>query len=210
MTRVRLKYKFVPLFIVALVLIPVVAIVLGRKDFEPSSKEILKDEFIPSEILPVINNTKKIINPYTSQNVEIANNYYDYKADEEKQLNSIIIQNDMYIQNTGIDYTSKDQFDIVAVLEGTIVSVKEDEINGKCIEIKHDNDYITIYQGLSEVSVKKGEVVSQGQLLGKSGTDKQDQEMINHLHFEVYKNGQPIDPNGYLNSEVKSQTEKEN
>jgi len=50
--------------------------------------------------------------------------------------------------------------------------------------------------------VKKGDVVTQGQILGKSGTNELDKDLGNHLHFEVYDNGQSINPNRYLNKEV--------
>ena len=100
-------------------------------------------------------------------------------------------------------------FDVVSVLEGTITNVKEDETLGKIVEIKHSNDYISIYQSLSEVSVKKGDTVTQGQVIGKSGTNELDKELGNHLHFEFYANGQIVDPTLYLNKEISASDNKE-
>ena len=85
---------------------------------------------------------------------------------------------------------------------------KEDEAIGKTLEIKHDNGDVTVYQSLSKIEVKKGDIVNQGQLIGVSGTNELDKELGNHLHFEIYKNGQPINPDNYLNKELTS--EKEN
>ena len=79
----------------------------------------------------------------------------------------------------------EETFEVVAVLNGTVVNVKQDEILGNVVEIKHENNYITTYQSLSEVSVKKDDIITQGQIIGKSGTNKLDKDMGNHLHFEV-------------------------
>lgn len=209
MTRLKLKYQYVPLFIGLFLLIPAFTIiVLANKSLEKVDDTIYVNESIIEDTIPVINTTKKIINPYTDSSVTVGKSYYDYKADEEKQINSITVHDDTYMQNTGIDYVCDNEFDVIAVLEGTVITVKEDETVGKIIEIKHDDGNVTIYQSLSEINVKKGDVVSQGQVIGKSGTNNLDKDLGNHLHFEVYNNGQSINPENYLNTEVKN--EKEN
>ena len=53
---------------------------------------------------------------------------------------------------------------------------------------------ISVYQSLSEVSVKKDDTVTQGQIIGKSGTNTLDSNLGNHLHFEIYYQGQVMDP----------------
>ena len=122
---------------------------------------------------------------------------------KDQQL--IIYHDDTYMQNSGVDFISTNTFDIISVLDGTVSDVKEDETLGKIVEIKHNNDYISIYQSLSEVSVKKGDTVKQGQVIGKSGTNELDKEIGNHLHFEFYVNGQIVDPTLYLNKELTKQ-----
>ena len=89
-----------------------------------------------------------------------------------------------------------------AVLDGEVTNIKEDEVLGKIVEISHDNKYVSIYQSLSEINVKKGDIVSQGQILGKSGKNELDKELGNHLHFEMYVGGQTVDPLLYLNKDV--------
>ena len=107
-----------------------------------------------------------------------------------------------YIQNSGVDFIYDKTFDVVAVLDGEVTNIKEDEVLGKIVEISHDNKYVSIYQSLSEINVKKGDVVSQGQILGKSGKNELDKELGNHLHFEMYVGGQTVDPLLYLNKDV--------
>ncbi len=200
----KLKKKYLSIFIVILALIPVLAFILL------SNKSLVTEEIDPSystetvtrETLPVINTTTRIIKPYIDSNVKVGKSYYDYQGKEEDQINAIIKHDNTYIQNTGIDYISDNTFEVMAILDGTVSNVKEDEAVGKTIEIKHNNGYISIYQSLSEMNVKKGDIISQGQIIGKSGTNELDKDLGNHLHFEIYDNGQSLNPENYYNKEV--------
>ena len=174
-------------------------------------KEVVEDNYtyvsniIVDNQMPVMNETTKMIKPYTNEQVTVGKTYYDYKAESKSQENSITYYDGSYIQNSGIDYVLKDTFDVVSVLDGTVTDVKQDDILGNVVEIKHGNDYVTTYQSLSEVAVKKGDSVTQGQVIGKSGNNKLDKDMGNHLHFELYTNGQIVDPNLYIDKELKNE-----
>lgn len=210
MKKIRLRKQVVSVFLGILFIVPIVAFVLISSKGLKESKDYpqyINDSTI-EDTIPVINSSKKIINPYNDSSVSIIKNYYDYKSNEEKQLNSIIVHENTYIQNTGIDFGAESEFDVVAVLEGTVINVKEDEMTGKMIEVKNDDDYIVIYQSLSEINVKKGDIINQGQIIGKSGKNELDNEMGNHLHFEVYNNGQNMNPEVYLNTEQKIKGEE--
>ncbi len=62
---------------------------------------------------------------------------------------------------------------------------------GQLVIIKHNDTYLSAYGHNSEVLVKEGQSVSKGQVIAKMGnTDAQQVK----LHFEIRKNGQPIDP----------------
>ena len=205
----KLKSYVLPSFLTILI----VGIMVGtmfiknneNKNLEEANNLTYVSNTIIENEIPVISTTTKVINPYTDASVTIGKNYYDYKADKTAQENSIIYHDDTYMQNSGVDFVSTNIFDVISVLDGTVSDVKEDETLGKIVEIKHDNDYISIYQSLSEVSVKKGDTVKQGQIIGKSGTNELDKEIGNHLHFEFYVNGQIVDPTLYLDKELTKQ-----
>ena len=167
-----------------------------------SSNDMEVLNYVPSKVttqdLPVIKEDVKLIKPYTDTSVKIGKYYYDYKSDKEKQEKAITENDNMYMQNSGIDFISENVFDVISSLDGEIISVKDDEVLGKTVEIKHDNKYITVYQSLSEVSVKKGDLVTQGQLIGKSGKNTIDEEMGNHLHYELYIDGKIVNPEEYF------------
>ncbi len=210
MTKERLKLRYVPLTIFILVMIPIITLVVlfNASLKEKTDVDISKDNEIIESTLPVINTTIKPIVPYTDQTVKIGKTYYDYLAEEASQENAIIKHDNTYIQNTGIDYVGNNIFDVVAILDGTVEKIVEDDSTGKTIEIKHGDNSISIYGSLSEIIVKKGDTVNQGQQIGKSGTNELDKEMGNHLHFEVYNNGQNMNPEVYLNTEQKIKGEE--
>lgn len=175
-----------------------------EEDIEYVNSSIIDDK----EDREVIKEDVKMVKPYTDENVQVLKYFYDYQAEAETQEKSILYHENTYIQNSGMDFGLTDTFDVVAVLDGTVVDVREDELLGTVVEIKHDNDFISSYQSLSEVSVKKNDTIKQGQVIGKSGTNTIDQDLGNHLHFELYKSGEVVDPSKYFNQVISDTTEE--
>lgn len=175
-----------------------------EEDIEYVNSSIIDDK----EDREVIKEDVKMVKPYTNEEVQTLKYFYDYQAEAETQEKSILYHENTYIQNSGIDFGLTDTFDVVAVLDGTVVDVREDELLGTVVEIKHDNDFISSYQSLSEVSVKKNDTVKQGQVIGKSGTNTIDQDLGNHLHFELYKSGEVVDPSKYFDQVISDTTEE--
>lgn len=66
---------------------------------------------------------------------------------------------------------------------------------GRLLIIKHDDDYLSAYAHNDELLVKEGHYVTQGQTIAKMGQSDTNQVK---LHFEIRKNGQPVDPLRYL------------
>ena len=154
----KVRIKTIPLLVAILVLIPLLTIIFFREESLSKQNDYVTEDTI-NDSIPVINTTKKIINPYIDSSVKIGKTYYDYKGESQSQENSITVHDNTYIQNSGIDFTSDNQFDVISILEGTVISVKEDNLIGKTIEIKHDNGIISSYQSLSEVNVKKDDLI---------------------------------------------------
>ncbi len=176
-----------------------------EEDIEYVNSSIIDDDEKDRE---VIKEDVKMVKPYTDENVQVLKYFYDYQANADSQEKSILYHENTYIQNSGMDFGLENTFDIVSVLDGTVVDVREDELLGTVVEIKHDNDFISSYQSLSEVSVKKNDTVKQGQVIGKSGTNTIDQDLGNHLHFELYKSGEVVDPSKYFDQVISDTTEK--
>ncbi len=142
-----------------------------------------------------------VIKPYVGDTVEIANTFYDIKDEAEEQEKSLIYYQNTYMKNTGILYTSKDTFDVVMVLDGEIVNVKDDDILGKVVEVQYNTDLRAIYYSLDEVLVKVGDKLLQGEIIGKGGSNSISNAKYNLL-FEVYYKGALIDPEEFYKMDV--------
>lgn len=145
-----------------------------------------------------------IIKPFTDEKVTISKYYYHSKDDNERQTNSLIKYQNIYMPNTGILYSSDEQFNVVAISDGTITSIKEDEILGYIIEIEHQNNLVTIYQSVSNVTLEEGTTVKQGDVIATSGPNSLENEKANCLHFEVYKDGSLLNPESIYNIEIEN------
>ncbi|MDR2923638.1 MAG: M23 family metallopeptidase [Treponema sp.] len=80
---------------------------------------------------------------------------------------------------------------VKAALKGTVLHIDNNRNLGNFIILKH-GEYQTLYAHLSAVLVKKGEEVNQGQMIGKVG--ETGYTTGPHLHFEVFRNGNRINP----------------
>ncbi len=156
---------------------------------------------------PVIKNEENILQsiiekPYVSSNVSISKSFYDMTDDAKKQEDSLVYYQNTYLQNSGVLYESTDPFDIKASYDGKVTNVSQDDILGNYIEITHNENLKTVYYSLSEVTVKKDDVVISGDVIGKSGTNKLNNDSKNSLLFEVYHNGVAIDPEDFYNMNI--------
>ncbi len=166
----------------------------SNENMEYVDKEIVTD----NEYIPVVSIDNTILRPYSSSSVKLNKNYYNYQGKEEEQENSIIIYKDTYMQNSGVDYTSTEVFPIISVLDGTVIEVTDNEVLGKTIKIRHNNDLISTYQSLGEVNVKQDDTVLRGQVIGQSGTSNLYNKDYN-LHFELTYQGKNINPEDSYN-----------
>lgn len=103
---------------------------------------------------------------------------------------------DMWKIHEGIDISANIGDKIVAVEKGVIKNISETEFYGVTIEIDHGNSYISKYSNLNkEIEVKIGDKVKKGQEIGAVGsTAKGESEDESHLHFEIMKNSEYINP----------------
>lgn len=165
--------------------------------------EYVDDDIVEDEqYIPVINTKIEIIKPFINDKVTIAKSYYDYKAEADSQKNSIIYYENIYMQNSGVDYKLEEIFDVVSVLDGKVISVEDNDMMGTTVQIKHDNNLISVYQSLSNVKVKVDDTVIQGQVIAQSGESNINKDLGNHLHFELYHNGNIVNPEEYYNKSI--------
>lgn len=93
----------------------------------------------------------------------------------------------------GIDYALKNNTPIIAAAGGYVVFADYTTYDGYMIIIAHDENYITLYKHCSVLAKKMRDFVNQGEIVAFSGNSGENTTGP-HLHFEVWKNGQAIDP----------------
>lgn len=164
------------------------------------STEVVEEDTSNNEVsdnIPVVNTEPQIIKPYTNEAVKIVKSFYDYQADNSSQENSILYYGDTYMQNSGVDYSCGSEFDVVSILDGTVTEVVDDEMMGKTVKIQYSNDLIGVYQSMGSVDFKVNDTVGQGTIIGKSGVNNVSSDLGNHLHFELYYQGNVVNPENY-------------
>ena len=199
--RLVLKPFVIPTLYSIVALVVIVSLFLSIEVVEEKENLTYVSNAILDEYVPVVNVEEVIKKPFTDANVIVSNKYYDYELEEE-QTNSILYYENTYLQNTGINYSSDTAFDVISIINGEVIEVENKELLGKSVTIRHDNELISVYQSLDEVTVSVGDKVSTGQIIGKSGSCNLITNSKNNLHFELYKNGNIVNPENYYDKKI--------
>lgn len=105
-----------------------------------------------------------------------------------------------WVTHYGIDIKADKTTVVKASAGGTIKSIKNDPRYGITVTIEHDNGYQSVYANLLTAEfVKEGEKVEQGQTIGTVGNTATFEIADDpHLHFEILKDGEYVDPSLYI------------
>ena len=105
-----------------------------------------------------------------------------------------------WITHTAVDIKADKTSVIKSAADGIIKSIVNDPRYGLTVVIEHDEGYETVYSNLLTAEfVVEGEEVTQGQTIGTAGnTAAFESSMECHLHFELLKDGEYVDPTIYL------------
>jgi murein DD-endopeptidase MepM/ murein hydrolase activator NlpD len=99
--------------------------------------------------------------------------------------------------HTGIDMAAPQGTPIKASLDGKISVAGYSNVYGNYVIISHGSGYQTLYAHMTSYSVRKGQSVLQGAIIGKVGSTGYSTGA--HVHFTVYKNGRTVNPFDFLN-----------
>jgi len=99
----------------------------------------------------------------------------------------------------GMDLLTAEGAEVRAALPGTVKEVRRDALWANIVVLEHGEGLRTVYAHLERVTVRPGERVTAGQVLGRVGQPGQ-AELADgfHLHFELHVDGRPVDPAAYL------------
>ncbi|RKL68023.1 stage II sporulation protein [Salipaludibacillus neizhouensis] len=178
---------------------------------EEGSPEELADENTgdpqaeEEEAVPVVAQDEVFELPVMDENeVAVVGTFHDYEASVEEQETALVRYNNYFYQNKGIDLAKEDgeAFDVTASMSGTIVKAEEDALFGQVVHVEHDEDILSIYQSLDELKVEVGQTVKQGDVLGEAGRSLYNQDAGIHTHFEIRKDGVPVNPIDFVDQGI--------
>ena len=100
--------------------------------------------------------------------------------------------------HTGMDLSAAKGAAVTAAADGTVKAVSKSDSMGGEVIVAHTGGLTTIYSGLDDIAVKKGDTVCAGNKLGTVGVVPYEASEASHLHFSVQKDGAFVDPALYL------------
>ena len=106
--------------------------------------------------------------------------------------------------HNGMDLLAASGTPVLAGADGVVVkAVKNGKREGSSVAIDHKNGYVTVYNHLGKIKVRKGQRVKQGEVIAEVGLTGM--SFAPHLHYEVWYNGKVMDPMDYFFSSITPQ-----
>lgn len=170
---------------------------IAQQDSNTQGEDSLDaSEQTPEEAVPVTSDEPQVMWPLEiTDQAKIVHQFYDQNASDDVRLQAIYEYNNTMYTNNGIDIIKDgEKFEVYAVADGKVVMAENDVLHGKKIKISHGEDFETVYASLSEMTVEVGDEVKAGEVIGQAGKSEIKSSLPNHLYFEAYKAGEPVDP----------------
>ena len=105
----------------------------------------------------------------------------------------------LWCTHQALDFACESGKKVVAIYGGKIEKIENSMMNGTVIHLKINDEITVVYKGLSSnVSVKEGDSVTKGQVLGTVTSFLAEKADGIHLHLELVKAGKLIDPTNYF------------
>ncbi len=92
----------------------------------------------------------------------------------------------------GVDLKCPENTPVNTIADGFVLKTGFNKGYGNFIRIKHDNEFSTVYAHLNKIEVSENQEVNQGDIIGLVG--KSGMATTYHLHFEIVRNKEKIDP----------------
>ena len=150
------------------------------------------------EVFSLAKNKEKLassipaIQPLANNDLRRIGSYFGYRTDPFYKVPKF---------HAGIDFTASSGTPIHATGDGMVVKVERARGGyGNSIVIDHGFSYQTLYAHMSKIIVQRGQIVKRGQLVGLVGNTGK--STAPHVHYEVYKNGKPVDPINYFFNDI--------
>lgn len=172
-----------------------------QEQFTEHNKTAPDDE----EATPVMQQQEVLKMPVAEDlQVEVVTKFYDYNASEEEQEQGLIFYQNKFSQSKGIDIvsTSNETFEVKAALSGKVVEIDQDPLLGNIVKLEHEEGISTYYASLDDIMIEEGSNIAQGQTIGTAGVNALGEDNGIHVHFQVRKDGTPVNPENFINQPI--------
>lgn len=131
--------------------------------------------------------------------VSVLQDFYDLEADEATRENALLVFNQVYSTSTGVALAiNSEPFEVVAAMSGEVSEVKLDAFTGNSITIDHADGYQTRYSSVTDILVKEGDIIKQGEQIATTTDNEWNPTAGIHLFFEVFDQGELMNPRKLL------------
>ena len=96
----------------------------------------------------------------------------------------------------GLDFSIPVGTPVRVTGDGVVKAVQQQRGFGRVVKIDHGDGIVTVYAHLDEALVKKGALVSRGEVIARSGNSGR--SSAPHLHYEIRVGGRPVNPLSYI------------
>ena len=101
-------------------------------------------------------------------------------------------------EHYGVDVVTKAETPVKSCLEGTVIFSAWTTNDGNVIILQHDNDFLSVYKHCSSLLKNVGDKVQTADPVGIVGNTGKHSSGP-HLHFELWQNGVPLNPQEFIN-----------
>lgn len=173
--------------------------IIGDEEEEKVVQENATDESTVIETNAQVETLKYPFDEEQLDSVEVLQDFYDVTADAETRENALLVFNQTFSTSSGVSLAvNGEPFEVLAAMSGEVTEVKLDAFTGNQIVITHPNGMETRYSSVTDILVKEGDTVVQGQPLATTTENERNPSAGIHLHFEVLENGEHVNPRNFL------------
>lgn len=149
--------------------------------------------------------TELFVMPIKNNDYKIVRKYYDKNNSEEDRLLAVINYGSTYMMSEGICIRAKDDkvFDVICSFGGVVEDVTESPLHGTIVTVSHADGVLTEYSSLASTTVKAGDVLKQGDILGVAGECEYDQDSKIHVQFKILKDDKSYNPEKLIGKALK-------
>lgn len=107
--------------------------------------------------------------------------------------------NKHWATHEGVDFNAKAGTNVLSVFGGVVKQVTTDQLYATSVVIEHNGGYTSTYRLLDNVSLKVGDKLSKGDVIGVvSSNGAYECASESHIHYELSKNGEMVNPMDFL------------